>query len=43
MDDEAAFRWLRRESMQRRLSIERIAEEMVASAAGAAPAQARRS
>ena len=33
MDDEAAFRWLRRESMQRRVSIERIAEEMVASAA----------
>jgi AmiR/NasT family two-component response regulator len=42
MDDEAAFRWLRRESMRRRLSIERIAEEMVASAVDMAPAQARR-
>ena len=43
MDDEAAFRWLRRESMQRRVPVERVAEEMVASAVDMAPAQARRS
>jgi AmiR/NasT family two-component response regulator len=43
LDDETAFRWLRRESMHRRLPIERVAEEMVAAAAGSAPAQARRS
>ncbi len=42
MDDESAFRWLRRESMRRRLSIERLAEEMVDSAPGSAQAQARR-
>lgn len=36
MDDETAFRWLRRESMRRRIPIERVAEEMVAAAAQAA-------
>jgi AmiR/NasT family two-component response regulator len=38
LDDEAAFRWLRRESMRRRLSIERLAEEMVQAQPGAAQA-----
>jgi AmiR/NasT family two-component response regulator len=32
-DDDTAFRWLRRESMRRRVSIERVAEELVATAA----------
>lgn len=32
MDDEEAFRWLRRESMGRRVPVERVAEEMVAAA-----------
>jgi len=32
MDDETAFRWLRRESMRRRIPIERVAEEMAAAA-----------
>jgi AmiR/NasT family two-component response regulator len=41
MDDEAAFRWLRRESMRRRLPIERVAEEMVKAAPEAEPAHAR--
>lgn len=31
MDDDTAFRWLRRESMRRRVPIERVAEEMTAS------------
>lgn len=43
MDDESAFRWLRRESMRRRLPIERVAEEMLESPAAAAQAQARMS
>jgi AmiR/NasT family two-component response regulator len=33
IDDDAAFRWLRRESMRRRTSVERVAEELVAEAA----------
>jgi AmiR/NasT family two-component response regulator len=32
MDDETAFRWLRRESMRRRIPIERVAEEIVVAA-----------
>jgi AmiR/NasT family two-component response regulator len=32
IDDDAAFRWLRRESMRRRMSVERVAEELVAEA-----------
>jgi AmiR/NasT family two-component response regulator len=41
LDDEAAFRWLRRESMRRRVTIERVAEELVATAPDARPSQAR--
>ena len=43
MDDETAFRWLRRESMRRRITIERVAEELVAAAPEERPPQARTS
>jgi AmiR/NasT family two-component response regulator len=42
MDDETAFRWLRRESMRRRLTVERVAEEL-ATAPDERPSQARTS
>jgi AmiR/NasT family two-component response regulator len=42
MVDETAFRWLRRESMRRRLTIERVAEEF-ATAPDERPSQARTS